>query len=32
MVGHNLATGDAISVLASAAASLSLRVSGREIT
>ena len=32
MIGHNLATGDFISVLASAASSLSLRVSGREIT
>jgi len=32
MVGHNLATGDFISVLASSASSLSLRVSGREIT
>jgi hypothetical protein len=32
MVGHNLATGDFISVIAGGATSLSLRVSGREIT
>jgi len=32
VVGHNLATGDFISVIAGAATSLSLRVSGREIT
>jgi len=32
MVGHNLATGDFISVIAGTAAALSLRVSGREIT
>ena len=32
MVGHYLATGDFISVIAGTAAALSLRISGREIT